>query len=53
MIKYLNLISAIFELLESFWKPYIDVLPEKYNTVLYFTAEELAELKVIVNRLLA
>ncbi|KPJ20027.1 Histone-lysine N-methyltransferase setd3 [Papilio machaon] len=45
-----NIALAMFLLLErnkseSFWKPYIDVLPEKYNTILYFTAEELAELK--------
>ncbi|XP_013139903.1 PREDICTED: histone-lysine N-methyltransferase setd3 [Papilio polytes] len=45
-----NITLALYLLLErskseSFWKPYIDVLPEKYNTVLYFTAEELAELK--------
>lgn len=45
-----NITLALFLLLEknnpeSFWKPYIDVLPEKYSTVLYFTPEELAELK--------
>ncbi|XP_075976821.1 SET domain containing 3 [Anticarsia gemmatalis] len=45
-----NITLALFLLLEknnpeSFWKPYIDILPEKYSTILYFTAEELAELK--------
>lgn len=30
---------------ESFWKPYIDLLPERYNTVLYYTVEEMAQLK--------
>lgn len=29
----------------SFWKPYIDLLPERYSTVMYFTATELNELK--------
>ncbi|CAK1582718.1 unnamed protein product [Parnassius mnemosyne] len=45
-----NITLALFLLLEkrkedSFWKPYIDILPDKYNTVLYFTSTELAELK--------
>ncbi|XP_013173018.1 PREDICTED: histone-lysine N-methyltransferase setd3 [Papilio xuthus] len=45
-----NISLALYLLLErskpeSFWKPYIDVLPDKYNTILYFTAEELAQLK--------
>ncbi|OWR43006.1 putative SET domain containing 3, partial [Danaus plexippus plexippus] len=45
-----NVTLALFLLLEknnpnSFWKPYIDVLPEKYSTVLYFNSEELAELR--------
>ncbi|KAJ8720285.1 hypothetical protein PYW07_012328 [Mythimna separata] len=45
-----NITLAMFLLLEkhnpeSFWKPYIDILPEKYSTILYFTLEELAELK--------
>ncbi|XP_041981122.1 actin-histidine N-methyltransferase [Aricia agestis] len=45
-----NYILAFYLLLEkqnpdSFWKPYIDVLPEKYTTILYFTPEELAELR--------
>ncbi|XP_061400027.1 actin-histidine N-methyltransferase [Musca vetustissima] len=30
---------------DSFWKPYIDLLPETYNTVLYFTVEEMTQLK--------
>lgn len=30
---------------DSFWKPYIDLLPDRYNTVLYYTVEEMAELK--------
>lgn len=30
---------------DSFWKPYIDMLPERYPTVMYFTPNELAELK--------
>lgn len=29
----------------SFWKPYIDLLPEKYSTVMYFTVNEMQELK--------
>nr|XP_021201545.2 actin-histidine N-methyltransferase [Helicoverpa armigera] len=45
-----NITLALFLLLEknnpeSFWKPYIDILPEKYSTILYFSLEELAELK--------
>ncbi|XP_046967804.1 actin-histidine N-methyltransferase [Vanessa cardui] len=45
-----NITLALFLLLEksnpdSFWKPYIDFLPEKYSTILYFTSEELAELR--------
>lgn len=30
---------------DSFYKPYIDVLPSEYNTVLYFTPQELEILK--------
>lgn len=30
---------------ESFWKPYLDVLPERYSTVMYLTPTELNELK--------
>lgn len=29
----------------SFWKPYIDLLPERYSTIMYFTASEMNELK--------
>lgn len=29
----------------SFWKPYFDVLPDRYSTVMYFTPTELQELK--------
>lgn len=34
---------------DSFWKPYIDILPEKYPTILYYTSDELAELRVITS----
>ncbi|KAM3961518.1 SET domain containing 3 [Aphomia sociella] len=45
-----NITLALFLLLEkknpdSFWRPYIDILPEKYSTILYYTAEELSELR--------
>ncbi|RVE42518.1 hypothetical protein evm_012826 [Chilo suppressalis] len=45
-----NITLALVLLLEkssqdSFWKPYIDMLPEKYATVLYFSNEELSALK--------
>lgn len=45
-----NVVLAIFLLIEkfkenSFWKPYLDILPKKYTTVLYFTIDELEELK--------
>lgn len=30
---------------QSFWKPYINMLPSKYTTVLYFNPEELMHLK--------
>ncbi|GBP49169.1 Histone-lysine N-methyltransferase setd3 [Eumeta japonica] len=48
-----NITLALFILLQksdpgSFWKPYIEILPEKYTTVLYFTAEELINLKVCI-----
>lgn len=29
----------------SFWKPYLDILPTSYSTVLYFSIEEMQELK--------
>ncbi|XP_068628869.1 actin-histidine N-methyltransferase [Battus philenor] len=45
-----NITLALFLLLEkskpdSFWKPYIDILPQDYTTILYFTLQELFELK--------
>lgn len=45
-----NVALAIFVLLEkfkenSFWKPYIDILPTAYSTVLYFDLNELKELQ--------
>ncbi|RZC41308.1 hypothetical protein BDFB_001143 [Asbolus verrucosus] len=45
-----NVTLAVFLLVEkfkgdSFWKPYIDILPKAYTTVLYFSVEELEELK--------
>jgi histone-lysine N-methyltransferase SETD3 len=45
-----NVTLAIFLLLEkfkgdSFWKSYIDILPKVYTTVLFFSVEELEELK--------
>ncbi|KAF2892458.1 hypothetical protein ILUMI_13714 [Ignelater luminosus] len=45
-----NVVLAIFVLLEkfkenSFWKPYIDILPTSYSTVLYFSLDELKELQ--------
>lgn len=30
---------------KSFWKPYLDALPRTYDTVMYFTPEEIGELK--------
>lgn len=30
---------------KSFWKPYFDMLPDRYSTVLYFTPTELQDLK--------
>nr|XP_023021881.1 histone-lysine N-methyltransferase setd3 [Leptinotarsa decemlineata] len=45
-----NVTLAIFLLFEkfkkeSFWGPYIDILPRDYTTVLYFNVDELEELK--------
>lgn len=39
--------SLIVERLDanSFWRPYIDLLPEKYSTVMYFSWSEMQELK--------
>lgn len=44
-----NVALSMFLLLEkfkesSFWKPYLDILPTNYTTVLYFTLDELKEL---------
>lgn len=30
---------------KSFWKPYLDALPISYDTVMYFTPDEITELK--------
>ncbi|XP_046444883.1 actin-histidine N-methyltransferase-like [Daphnia pulex] len=30
---------------KSFWKPYLDALPSSYDTVMYFTPDEITELK--------
>ncbi|CAG9762489.1 unnamed protein product [Ceutorhynchus assimilis] len=45
-----NVLLAVYLLVEkfsetSFWKPYLDILPKTYTTVLYFTLSELEELK--------
>lgn len=45
-----NISLAFFLMIErlnpdSFWKPYLDVLPERYATVMYLTPTELNELK--------
>ncbi|KAK9512653.1 hypothetical protein O3M35_001030 [Rhynocoris fuscipes] len=45
-----NIILALFLLLEkfkenSFWRPYIESLPNEYTTVMYFSLQELEELK--------
>lgn len=39
--------SVLVERLDerSFWKPYLDVLPERYSTVMSFTVNEMQELK--------
>ncbi|KAL5277237.1 SETD3 family protein [Megaselia abdita] len=38
--------SLIYEKVgQSFWKPYLDILPEKYNTVMNFSVTEMQELK--------
>uniref|UniRef100_A0A1I8MNS6 protein-histidine N-methyltransferase n=1 Tax=Musca domestica TaxID=7370 RepID=A0A1I8MNS6_MUSDO len=42
-LAFLLMVEALKE--DSFWKPYIDLLPESYNTVLYFTVEEMTQLK--------
>jgi protein-histidine N-methyltransferase len=40
-------IILLFEKLKpnSYWKPYLDILPEKYSTVLYYSMDEMKELK--------
>ncbi|KAF7280983.1 hypothetical protein GWI33_005250 [Rhynchophorus ferrugineus] len=45
-----NVLLAVYLLVEkftpnSFWKPYLDILPKSYNTVLYYSYSELEELK--------
>ncbi|XP_046664621.1 actin-histidine N-methyltransferase [Homalodisca vitripennis] len=53
MLKHMpNVALALFLLLErfckdtpSFWAPYIEMLPSTYTTVLYFSAQDLQELK--------
>lgn len=47
--KMPNVALAVFLLLEkfkenSFWKPYIDTLPQTYSTILYFNVDDLKEL---------
>lgn len=38
--------SLIYEKVrQSFWKPYLDILPEKYSTVMNFSVAEMQELK--------
>ncbi|XP_060530828.1 actin-histidine N-methyltransferase isoform X2 [Cylas formicarius] len=45
-----NVLLAMYLLVEkysaaSFWKPYIDILPKAYTTVLYFSHDELQKLQ--------
>lgn len=45
-----NLMLALLLIVERFqpssvWKPYLDVLPDRYSTVMYFSPAEIAELK--------
>ncbi|XP_058454720.1 actin-histidine N-methyltransferase [Malaya genurostris] len=45
-----NLMLALMLIVERFqsnsaWKPYLDVLPERYSTVLYFSPADMGELK--------
>lgn len=39
--------SLMLEFLKpnSFWKPYIDLLPDTYNTVLYYNIDQMAQLR--------
>ncbi|XP_059616323.1 actin-histidine N-methyltransferase [Phlebotomus argentipes] len=51
MVQTMSNIKLAFSLLverlnpNSFWKPYIDTLPEKYSTVMNFSTNEMQELK--------
>ena len=45
-----NIILSLILIVErfkpnSFWKPYLDILPDKYSTVLYFSPTDMQELK--------
>lgn len=46
-----NVLLAVFLIYERFvnsnseWKPYIDILPHTFDTVVYFTKEEMTVLK--------
>lgn len=53
MLKHMpNVALALFLLLEqfsgdtpSFWTPYLNMLPSSYSTVLYFSSQDMQELK--------
>ena len=53
MVKHMpNVALALFLLVEqfrtdscSFWKPYLSMLPHNFTTVMYFSSEDLHELK--------
>ena len=51
MIESMLNVKLAFSLLverlnpNSFWKPYLDILPQKYSTVMNFTVAEMQELK--------
>ena len=51
MLQKMNNVALSLHLLlektspASFWEPYINILPQGYNTVLYFSAEDFKELK--------
>lgn len=40
----LHLLNELYDS-NSFWAPYLKALPSSYDTVMYFTAEDLKELK--------
>ncbi|XP_054729422.1 actin-histidine N-methyltransferase [Anastrepha obliqua] len=42
-LSYVLMLEALKP--DSFWKPYLNLLPEKYNTVLYFNAKEMEMLR--------